>query len=216
MKKARRFWRYVYIPLLFLGLGYGLFYVAARPFLNFISSTITLITLDRPPSFKTAAATDVFKSAKQQTAQKAAVKQQVLPSYGQLFGRLQVPAVDLQQPLYYGDGNAQLAKGAGMFNGSRFPGGAGTTLIAGHNTTAMAALSQVKLGQTIVIETNYGTYKYEITAKKVVAYNDGQAFDLSGAYKVILYTCYPTTTIGYTAQRLAVYGTLVSGPKLNL
>lgn len=49
----KRFLNYVSIPILFAALGYGLFYMAARPFLPTLSQAVTLVTLDRAPRFKT-------------------------------------------------------------------------------------------------------------------------------------------------------------------
>lgn len=203
------------MPILLAALSYGLFYVAARPLLTFIHQTVTLITLDKPPQFKTQQTAATFKKGEsEKTATKAAADVD-LPKYGALFGRLSIAAVSLQQPVYYGDGAEQLAKGAGMFNGSSFPGFAGTTLIAGHNTSAMGALVDTKIGQQVKLETTYGTYLYEITQTKIAQYDDAKAFDLSGHHKLVLYTCYPTTTLGYTDQRFVVYATLVSGPRFT-
>ncbi|WP_416353473.1 class D sortase [Agrilactobacillus fermenti] len=208
---------YFYMPLLFLVIGYGVFFLAARPILDFVHNTVHLITLDRPPKFsaeKTTKSLKLVTANQQQTLKMDHLK---LPTYGDQFGQLTIPAVGLEQPLYFGDGEQQLAKGVGMYNGSRFPGERGTTLVAGHNVTAMHNLNQVQVGQQIVVRTSYGVYTYGVTKKLVAKYNDAQAFDLSGRQpKLILYTCYPIDMVGLTPDRLVVYGSLQSGPIIKM
>lgn len=211
----KRFLNYVSIPILFAALGYGLFYMAARPFLPTLSQAVTLVTLDRAPRFKTTQTAATFTKPNQPVAQKRVATQVRFPKYGALFGEVSIPKLDLHQPLYFGDGPEQLAQGAGMFNGSSYPGLPGTTLIAGHNTSAMGRIVQAQAGQQVVLDTTYGTYTYRITQTKVATYDDAKAFSLDGHHKLILYTCYPTTTLGYTNQRFVVYAELISGPLIT-
>lgn len=217
MHSVKRILSYIYIPILFLLVGYGIFFLAAQPLIDFVGNTVNLITLDRPPKFNQSQTTSLFKKAVTNQSQQLKAANLDLPSYGDQFGQLRIPDANLQQPLYYGDGDTELAKGVGMFNGSRFPGEPGATLIAGHNVSAMANLGRVKLKQSIIIQTNYGTYTYKVTDKKVAKYTDAKAFDLNGnKARVILYTCYPLNMVGLTPDRLVVYGDLVSGPTIKM
>ena len=118
--------------------------------------------------------------------------------------------------VYYGDDNAILRKGVGQYSGSMLPGFGSTTLLGGHVNTYFKGLKNVSVGDIIKVNTTYGAYEYSVTNLKVVDYQDKTAYDLSAEYdNLILYTCYPFGTLGFTSQRYFVYAELISGPKVN-
>ena len=90
-----------------------------------------------------------------------------MPSYGDLFGKITIDSVNKTINLYYGDGNDQLRKGAGLFNGSFLPGFNRTSLIAGHSLPYFECLGDVNVGDIIKISTHYGDFEYKITDTKI-------------------------------------------------
>ncbi len=117
-------------------------------------------------------------------------------------------------PLYFGDTKTILRRGAGQYMGSHFPGESSTILASAHNNTFFNCLQYVKLGDIIKLETNYGTYLYEVQ-KTEIHKNSYLPYDLDADYEnLILYTCYPFDELGITPQRYFVVAKLVSGPRV--
>lgn len=140
------------------------------------------------------------------------------PYPGDRYGEISIAGTTVSAPLYYGDDTATLNKGVGTFKddiGAGIPGEGKTILLAGHNNTFFNGLQQVEVGDTVTIETHYGTYTYEITDMQVKDYQDASAYDFSRTDEnLIMYTCYPFDALGFTADRYFVYGKYVSGPVL--
>ena len=134
------------------------------------------------------------------------------PSYGSAFGTIEIPSVDIDVTLYHGERLEVLRYGAGHHVGSYFPGEGGTIVIAGHNTWGQFyTLPNVKIGDQVIIKTDYGIYTYEITSTEVVNANVlGENLHIYNNEEIImLYTCYPVETPGYKSDRFVAYGKLV-------
>lgn len=140
------------------------------------------------------------------------------PYPGDRYGEISIAGTTVSAPLYYGDDTATLNKGVGTFKddvGAGIPGEGKTILLAGHNNTFFSGLQQVKVGDTVTIETHYGTYTYEITEMGVKDHQDAAAYDFSRTDEnLILYTCYPFDALGFTPDRCFVYAEFLSGPVL--
>lgn len=128
------------------------------------------------------------------------------PTYGTSYGTLKIPDLSIEKALYHGDTNAVLAKGLGHYAGSYFPGEGGTILVAGHNTRGfLRTLPNIKVGSYVVIETNYGTFNYEVYDTKVLKATELEEIEIKkDEEELILYTCYPVT-IGHPTTRFVVY-----------
>ena len=133
------------------------------------------------------------------------------PYYGEAFGTIIIPSVDINLTIYHGETLEVLKYGAGHHAGSFFPGEGGTIIIAAHNTYGQFyTLPNVKVGDSVTIKTDYGTYHYEVTKIEVInanvlAKNLKLTTDIEN---IMLYTCYPLTP-GYKSDRFVVYGNLV-------
>ncbi|MBE5963210.1 MAG: class D sortase [Lachnospiraceae bacterium] len=129
------------------------------------------------------------------------------PGYGTQYGTIFCKEAGVKAPLYYGDTDEILRLGAGQYEKSSLPGTKGTSIIGGHDTTFFAGLEQAKVGQEIILTTNYGEFTYEITQIKVAKATDESAYDLqSDMEQVILYTCYPFGVTTYEREdRYYVY-----------
>ena len=134
------------------------------------------------------------------------------PSFGESFGRIKIPSVNIDIALYHGETLDVLKYGAGHHAGSYFPGEGGTIIIAAHNTYGQFYnLPKVKIGTEVIIKTTYGTYTYKIT-KTEVANADKLGENLhiyTDKETIMLYTCYPVETPGYKSDRFVAYGDLV-------
>lgn len=137
------------------------------------------------------------------------------PMLGEKMGDLKIQSIGLDFPIFQGDRDADLAKGIGHFDGSRFPGEDGNVVLAGHRETVFKHLGKVKVGDIIKLDTSYGNFTYKASSIKIVGANDKTIVIPSSKEKLTLYTCYPFDTIGYTPQRYVVWADLLEGPSLK-
>ena len=110
----------------------------------------------------------------------------------------------------------QLNLGVGTYMFGYLPGQGRTIMMAAHTNTWFSDLGSAQIGDTITVETYYGVYEYEIVDAQVKDCEDSSAYDFSRTDEnIILYTCYPFGTIGFTRDRYFVYGEYRSGPILD-
>lgn len=136
----------------------------------------------------------------------------VYPGFGEKFGSVLIPSINVDVVLYHGESLRVLKYGLGHHAGSYFPGEGGTVLIAGHNTLGVFYnLPKVKIGDNIKVKTVYGTYNYQIIKTDI-----DEAVSLTNKIKInnnneelILYTCYPVEIPGFKTRRFVVYAKLV-------
>lgn len=108
------------------------------------------------------------------------------------YGSIRCGNIELSAPLYYGDSDEDLEKGAGIYPASSLPGEAGTTLIAGHDSTYFAPLKNISIGDVIELDCVDGTHDYRVVGTKVAKASDESAYKFQDEKdELILYTCYP-------------------------
>jgi sortase A len=129
--------------------------------------------------------------------------------YG-LMGRIVIPAIGVDLPIYHGTSDATLAEGVGHLEGTSLPvGGAGThAVLAGHRGLASATLftniDKVTDGDTFTIYTFGRTLTYRVSTIRVVDPDQTKTLDpVPGKDLVTLVTCTP---IGINSQRILVTG----------
>ncbi len=134
-----------------------------------------------------------------------------IPSWGSEFGRLKIPNIMVDIPIYHGDDTPQLAHGAGHYAGSKFPGEGGSIVLAAHNSHGLFyTLPQIKKGDRIKVETIYGNFEYEVFNTAIADYRNEDAFPIQNEKEMlILYTCYPVDNIWYVNDRFIAYAKLV-------
>jgi len=134
------------------------------------------------------------------------------PSYGSVYGKIKTVKIGMDLPLYYGDTPDILKYGVGHYAGSYFPGENGSIILAAHNNNGFfRRLPELQNGDTIVLETTYGTFSYEVYDAKVIYKTEKDKFPIQHNEEILmLYTCYPVSVLGYTNQRYVVYAKKVS------
>ena len=133
------------------------------------------------------------------------------PEYGTKYGDLSIDSLNVDLPLYYGDTLSILRNGVGHSSGSYFPGEGGTVVCMAHNTRGyLYNLSKIENGDKVVIDTNYGTFTYEVYETKIVHETETEAAAVQNKEEIlILYTCYPVNSFGHATQRFITYSKLV-------
>ena len=129
------------------------------------------------------------------------------PTVGTEYGRLKIESIDLELPVLFGANYDILKKGIAHDDRSYFPGQGGSIVMAGHNFKKfLARLPETKIGDMIVLETNYGTFNYQISDQKIVKETETDAVPIVDTAEVLmLYTCWPINNIGHASERYIVY-----------
>ena len=133
------------------------------------------------------------------------------PTGGSMLATLEIPAIDVILPVYYGTQSTTLTAGVGVVEGSSLPvGGTGShAVLAGHSGLAssrlLSDLDQLTQGDMFFLRVLDETLAYEVDQISVVLPDDVSqiGIDPQGDY-VTLLTCTP---YGVNSHRLLVRGT---------
>lgn len=133
------------------------------------------------------------------------------PEYGTQYATIEIPKIDVNLPVYFGDTLEILKKGVGHSSGSYFPGEGGSIIYMGHNSAKVfRRFSELQIGNQITVKTSYGEYTYEIYDMQLIKETEVDKLPIQKEREILMvYTCYPFRNIGYTDQRYVVYAELV-------
>jgi len=117
---------------------------------------------------------------------------------GDLFGRLEVPRLNLSVMVMEGYADKTLRLGAGHIPGTPLG-------IAGHRDTFFRGLKDIKLNDRIRFTSPEGTSEYRVVATKIVHPKDTSVLedDVSDEHMTLV-TCYPFFYIGPAPKRFIV------------
>ena len=119
---------------------------------------------------------------------------------GDLFGRLEIPRLNMSVMVMEGDQDTVLRLGAGHVPGTPLA-------IAGHRDTFFRPLKDIKLYDTIRFTNEDGSTEYRVISTKIVGPKDTSAVDITSGDKLTLITCYPFYYIGPAPKRFIVEAT---------
>ena len=127
-----------------------------------------------------------------------------------VVGRIDIPAVGISAVVGEGIDAGMLNRGVGHLPETNLPGESGNTVFAGHRDTFFAGLRDIARGDTILVTTGGGTFRYRVDDMNVVEPRDVEVLaDQSGSTLTLL-TCYPFRYIGPAPRRFVVRGALLS------
>lgn len=132
------------------------------------------------------------------------------PEYGTQYATIEIPAINVDLPVYYGDTLDILKKGVGHSSGSYFPGEGGSIIYMGHNSkNVFRRFSELKIGDEIKVTTSYGEFNYKIYDMQLINETETDKLPIQKEKEILMvYTCYPFNNIGYATQRYVVYAEL--------
>ena len=121
--------------------------------------------------------------------------------------KLLVPRYHIEQIVLAGDSGSSLAFGPAHALASARPGTSGTSMISGHRDTHFSFLQQLKLNDTVLIQSADKTISYRVNDFKIVD-SSSYRLPLDSEHNVlVLVTCYPFNGISDSTQRYLVYAT---------
>ncbi|MDO4289558.1 MAG: class D sortase [Eubacterium sp.] len=134
------------------------------------------------------------------------------PSFGSEFGTIRIDKAGIYFPVFQGDSLDNLNKGVCHFYGSKMPGEGGTVVLSAHRTTHFSNLGVLQAGDTVNVDTTWGSYVYGVTGMEIIDPANESYLDDVGEEQLVLLTCYPFNFIGSAPQRYLVKCRLISGP----
>ncbi len=137
------------------------------------------------------------------------------PKIGDVIGSLSIPRLQRVIPIIEGTGAKELQMGVGHYVGSVLPGISDNSVLAGHRDSVFRNLGNVKLGDLLTVNTDYGTYVYEVHKIRIVDANDKTVIVPTVSAVLTLSTCYLFGYIGNAPKRYIVQATLTSGEPIN-
>jgi len=108
--------------------------------------------------------------------------------------RIQIPAIDVDSPVFQGDDWDQLKKGVGQHIGSALPGQDGNLVLSAHNDIygeIFRYLDRLSPGDEVVISTERQSYTYVISRIEIVNPTDVWVMAPTEHASSTLISCYP-------------------------
>jgi sortase A len=125
---------------------------------------------------------------------------------GKAVAIIKIPEIDVDLVVVEGTDTESLKKGPGHYPDTAYPWqDHGRVGIAGHRTTYGApfwSLNELKVGDRIVLATEYGIFDYRVTGSRIIAPSDGSVLRATSRPSLVLTTCNPRFS---AAQRLVVF-----------
>ncbi|MBD8071180.1 class D sortase [Bacillus sp. PS06] len=135
------------------------------------------------------------------------------PQIGEVIGDLYIPKIDATLPIYHGTDEDELEKGVGHYKGSVLPGENDNTVLAGHRDTVFRRLGEVGVGDTLVVTTSAGTFKYKVRKVRIVDSDDRTVIVPKPKATLTVSTCYPFDFIGDAPERYVLVADLIGDKK---
>lgn len=125
-------------------------------------------------------------------------------------GRIEIPAIGVDKPMYDGITLKTLNEGPGHWPGTAMPGKVGNSVIAGHRTSHnkdFRNIDKLQPGDEIIFTDDSGRYVYTVTRTEVVQPDAMWIVDQTTSATATLFACHPP---GSTRERIVVFADLAT------
>jgi sortase A len=123
---------------------------------------------------------------------------------GSLFGRIDIPRLDISVIVFEGTSDDTLARGVGHLRGTATPGERGNLVLAGHRDTFFRELRNIRQGDQITVKGTDADYQYSVDSTAIVQPTQTEVIRPTDDAILTLITCYPFYYIGSAPQRFIV------------
>lgn len=131
---------------------------------------------------------------------------------GNKIAQLTCEEAGINCSVYYGNNRVARREAAGLSTQHQLMGESGTVLIGGDTAGAFRNLETVKKGDTVVLRSNWGTFTYRVTGRKVLA----EEPESEGKELLLLTTQKDKDAFAdFSKEKLYVICEKVSGPQLG-
>ncbi|MEA2684081.1 MAG: sortase [Chloroflexota bacterium] len=128
---------------------------------------------------------------------------------GQPLAKMSVPSIAWNGIVLEGTDDRVLSGGPGHLVGTAYPGEPDNVVISNHNTYS-TAFGNLKAGQQIILDTDYGHFVYKVTGFKVISNKDTSVTAHSTRGQLTFTTCYPLWAGAFATQRYVTMADLVT------
>ncbi len=137
------------------------------------------------------------------------------PAHGESYAILRNEARDFTKEVTFGDSDDILEVSIGQYESSGIPGEGKPILLAGHNGTHFRQLRDFEKGDHVIIDTDYGSFIYEVSGTEIMSQYDFDSAILDREEEfLIMYCCYPFDSLS-TDDRYFVYAKKIDGVKIE-
>ena len=123
---------------------------------------------------------------------------------GDVIGEIQVPRLHLKAIVVQGDSHTILRRAVGHIPETALPGKPGNVALAGHRDTFFRPLRNIKLGDTITLQTAAGDFQYLVESTQVVPSGQIEVLSTTAVPTLTLITCFPFDYLGAAPNRFVV------------
>jgi sortase A len=123
---------------------------------------------------------------------------------GGVLGEIQVPRLHLKAIVVQGDSHTILRRAVGHIPETALPGEPGNVALAGHRDTFFRPLRNIRLGDSITLQTSNGAFQYLVESTEVVPATDMDVLNATTNRSLTLITCFPFDYVGPAPKRYVV------------
>ena len=139
-------------------------------------------------------------------------RESLLHDFGVPLAVMRIPKLEIEVPVLPGTDDLTLNRGVGWIQGTAAPGTDGNFAVAGHRDGFFRRLKDIKLGDTIEVETLDGSRTYVVDDLTIVDPSNVSVLAERDLPSVTLVTCYPFYFVGSAPRRFIVRASLSARP----
>lgn len=113
----------------------------------------------------------------------------IRPQFGELYALIKSDKLELDVPVYWGSDSQLFERGACQSTSSVLPGEDGNIVISAYEDTFFSELSNLAVGDTVTLNTNYGQFTYKVRELIEFQKDNNKYVVPSEETKLTLYTC---------------------------
>jgi sortase A len=138
-----------------------------------------------------------------------AYKESLKKWFPEPMATVRIPRLRIQAPLFEGTDDVTLDRGLGRIAGTAFPNESGNVGIAGHRDGFFRPLKDIRVGDTIDVETFEELVRYQVDRIDIVTPSNVEVLRAGSKATLTLITCYPFYFVGHAPQRFVVTASLL-------
>jgi sortase A len=117
---------------------------------------------------------------------------------------IRIRSLGLDVPVFPGETEANMTRGAGRISGSPRFGEPGNVSVSSHRDGFFRKLEDIRVGDEIVVDTRAASYRYVVAEIRITEPTDTTVLWPGDGPELTLVTCYPFNFIGRAPQRYVV------------
>lgn len=191
-------WPFAYAVSLLISLVCGLAIANTEP----VTSVETVASLEM--------SMEGYAPDKTEWSEKASAKYEKTKDGGGVpMAMLTIERLNIKAPVYPGTHRITLDRGLGWIKGTASPDEVGNIAISGHRDGFFRPLKDIKLGDTIEMQTPAGVQQFNVSDISIVDALEVSVLDPTDSKVLTLITCYPFYYQGYAPDRYIIRATPV-------